>query len=473
MHTRAGSLFPKAFHQWDLDGKVLNGDTIAYIEVSNNLVTSSVQPLKRRTKIWGKLTFGNRWQNLLTSSVAWWQERSQTQRVAVFSGLLMLVLFVCGTILYKWQYPEISWQEAINVSIVLSVGGYDNLFGNLKIDFPIPWWLHLFSFGLTVAGTVFVGILYAILTERVLASKFQFSKRRPRVPKADHVVLVGLGRVGQRVAKLLQELKQPLVAIHSTEVDSDILPDVPLVVGNIKQALNQVNINTAKSIIAVTDDEVANLEIALRVNSENPGANLVIRTFDPTFSENIASLLPFARVMGAYALSAEVFVAAAFGENILSLFRLNSQTTLVAEYCITGGDSLDGKLLAEVAYGYGVVPIMYQKATGDPAKFMPSDDIRLAPNDKLVVLATIDELQKVERGIISQKNCFIKIEKTLTKDAEFDGAAVIVRISGCDMATARNTMSQLPQTLPCPLYKHQAQRLVSELGKAQVVARVN
>ncbi len=57
------------------------------------------------------------------------------------------------------------------------------------------------------------------------------------------------------------------------------------------------------------DDEVANLEIALRVHAENPGANLVIRTSDPRFSENIASLLPFARVMGAYALSAEAFVA--------------------------------------------------------------------------------------------------------------------------------------------------------------------
>jgi Trk K+ transport system NAD-binding subunit len=472
-HVRAGHPMPKAFYQWELDAKVLNGDTVAYIEVTDNLVARSVQPLKRRTKIWRKLSASTRWQNLLASSVQWWQERSQTHRVAVFSGLFIAALFLCGTILYKLQYPNISWQDAINVSIVLSIGGYDNLFGQLKIPFAVPWWLHLFSISLTVAGTVFVGILYAILTERVLASKFQFSKRRPSVPKADHVVLVGLGRVGQRVATLLQELKQPLVAVHATEVEFEILPDVPLVVGNIKQALNKVNITTAKSIIAVTDDEVANLEIALRVNSENPGANLVIRTFDPRFSENIASLLPFARVMGAYALSAEAFVAAAFGENILSLFRLNNQTTLVAEYCIKAGDTLNSKLLSEVAYGYGVVPILYQKAIGDPAKFMPSDDIQLAPDDKLIVLATIDELQKIERGIILPKNWSVRVEKTLSVDAAFDGAAVIMRISGCDMATARSVMSQLPQTLPCPLYKHQAQRLVNELSKAQVMAHVS
>ncbi|MBF2064919.1 MAG: NAD-binding protein [Calothrix sp. C42_A2020_038] len=473
-HMRAGYPQPKAFYQWELDAKVLHADTVAYIEVTDNQVAHSAQAnIISRTKIWRKLAAMTQWRNLLVSSSQWWQERSQTQRVAVFSGLFIASLLLCGTILYKFQYPQISWHDAINVSIVLSIGGYDNLFGHLQIPFPVPWWLHLFSISLTVGGTVFVGILYAILTERVLTSKFQFTKRRPVVPKADHVVLVGIGRVGQRVAKLLQELKQPLVAVNATQLDSEILPDIPLVIGNIKQALNKVNINTARSIVAVTDDEVANLEVALRVYSENPSANLVIRTFDPRFSENIAQLLPFARVMGAYALSAEAFVAAAFGENILSLFRLNDQTTLVAEYKIKTDDTLNNKLLAEVAYGYGVVPIMYQKATGDPVKFMPSDDIRLAVDDKLVILATIEELQKIEHGIIGHKNWLVRIEKSVSNDATFDGAAIISRISGCDMVTARTTMSQLPQTLQYPLYKHQAQRLVNELSKAQVVARVN
>lgn len=128
----------------------------------------------------------------------------------------------------------------------------------MNLSFQIPWWLHLFSLSLTVAGTIFIGILYAIMTERVLSAKFHFSRRRALIPKSDHVVLVGLGRVGQRVAKILQELKQPLVAVHATEVDTETLSGVPLVIGNIKQALNKVNITTSKSIIAVTDDEVAN-----------------------------------------------------------------------------------------------------------------------------------------------------------------------------------------------------------------------
>lgn len=471
-HTRAGKPLPKAFYQWQPDARILPGDIIAYIEAKENLVTHSARPVKSIRQFWVTVITEIKWQNLQQRLRQLWEESSQTRRVAFVGGVFMVSLFLCGTLLYKLQYPNISWQNALNVALVLSLGGYDNLFGELQLSFAIPWWLHLFSISLTVAGTIFVGILYAIMTERVLAARFQFSRRRPPVPKADHVVLIGLGRVGQRVAQLLQELKQPLVGVHLTELEPGVLSQMPLMVGNIRNALSRVNITTAKSVIIVTDDEVANLEIGLRAHAANPTANLVIRTFDPRFSENVARLLPYARVLGAYALAAEAFAAAAFGENILNLFSLNKQTTLVTEYQIETDDTLNGKLLAEIAYGYGVVPILHAKVGHQSPKFMPSDDIKLAVGDRLVVLATIEGLQRVERGTITTGQWFVRVEKANSSQAAFEGAAVISRVSGCDMQLARTLMNQLPATLQHPLYKHQAHRLVSELSKSQVIAHI-
>ncbi|MBC6432428.1 hypothetical protein FM036_17365 [Nostoc sp. HG1] len=48
----------------------------------------------------------------------------------------------------------------------------------------------------------------------------------------------------------------------------------------------------------------------------------------------------------------------------------------------------------------------------------------------------------------------------------------IVLITGCSLGTARQWMNNLPGVLPIPLYKHQAQRLVRELTKIQVLANV-
>lgn len=105
---------------------------------------------------------------------------------------------------------------------------------------------------------------------------------------------------------------------------------------------------------------------------------------------------------------------------------------------------------------------------------MPSDDTRLAVSDRLVVLATSNGLRHIEHGIvgITPKNWRVIVDKALTKEAVFEGANAITRIAGSSLKVARDLMKNLPATLPSPLYKHQAQRLVRELNKAQVTARV-
>ncbi|MGV0023922.1 NAD-binding protein [Phormidesmis priestleyi] len=471
-HTRSADTPAKGFHQWEPDARIREGDTVVYIEAIAEKMIPGMQPSQRRSRMkeWRDRL---NWRTLKPFLQQSWADIQQTptQQVALLSGITMFGLFLLGALLYKLQYPDLNLQDALNVSLVLILGGYDNLFGQLRLSFPVPVWLHLFSVGLTVIGTVFVGILYALLTERVLVSRFQFLKRRPPVPKADHVVLVGFGRVGQRVAKLLQDLKQPLLGIHSAALETSVLPQMPLIVGNLTTTLNRANLTTAKSIIAVTDDEVTNLEIGLMAYAANPTLNLVIRTFDPLFSDNVARLLPHARVLGAYALAAEAFVAAAFGENVINLFRLNNQTMLVTEYRVEADDTLTGLLLAEVAYGYEVVPILHQKRMQEFAKLMP-DDTRLEAGDRLIILATLDGLQRIERRALKPRQWFVQVEKAFSSEAVFDGGAAIARISGCEIGLARSRMSHLPGLFDYPLYKHQAQRLVSELSKAQVLAHL-
>ncbi|MGA7936043.1 MAG: NAD-binding protein [Kovacikia sp.] len=471
-HTTGAPSLSNSFYQWEPDARIQAGDTLVYIETTERLSSLSV-PLRVESRRFQRIFHILLWHNLKPILKQFWRDSNQTQKVAILSSGIMLSLFLCGTAFYKLQYADLSLKEALNLAIVLILGGFDNLFGGgLTLSFPIPWWLYLFSLTMTVAGTIFIGILYAMLTERVLAARFQFMRRRPSVPKGAHVVLVGLGRVGQEVAKLMQELRHPLVGVHSTSLDADILPQVPLISGRIREGLHRANLATAKSVIVTTDDEVANLEIGLMARMANPRCNLVLRTLDPQFGENVARLLPDARVLIAYALAAEAFVGAAFGENILNLFHLNDRTILVTEYQIETGDTLNGWLLAEIAYGYGVVPILHQKQNYRFSRLMPSDDVRLQVGDRLVVLATIEGLQRVEQGRTFDRCWLVRVEKALSQEASFEGATTIARISSCDLSVARSVMAQPPATLAQPLYKHQALRLVRELNKIQVKAHL-
>lgn len=478
-HTPNSSRVVTGFHQWEPNARVQGGDTLVYVEVTEESLSRSEKPVtetkRERRPIWQDIVQGCNWRNLKRRLDQFWQStyQRQVQRVAIVSGIGVLILWLLGTLLYLLNYPKMSIANAFYTTAILLLGGFGDLYGGFDLQIPVPWWLQLVSLGLGLAGTAFVGVLYALLTEMLLSARFQFSQRRPPVPQQDHVVVIGLGRVGQGVAAMLQEFKQSVVGITNTELDPNILPELPVITRNFAEALKMANLNTAKSVLVATDDEMLNLEVGLMAHAANPAGGLVIRTFEEGLSKNLAQLLPDAQVLCAYALAAEAFAGAAFGENIDNLFRLDNQTILVTEYKIEIGDTLNGLLLAEVAYGYGVVPMLYQKGQETPT-FMPSDDIRLGIGDRMVVLATSIGLRRVEEGFksILPKRWRVLVEKAMNPEAIFEGANAIARISACDLSTARALMHNLPRVLEVPLYKHQAQRLVRSLKQAQVRARL-
>ncbi|WP_348982778.1 potassium channel family protein [Brasilonema octagenarum] len=487
-HTSGATSLSKAFHEWEPDTRLMPGDTIVYIE--------TIKPTSTNSKKLVRNTWYNPWHLLTTLKHLNWltikqqfitflrkSDENRFKQLGIICGVIVSFLLLLGTVLYQLSYPQISLIDAFFTSMMLLLGGFGDLFGGFNFTLPVPFWLRFISLGMTITGTILVGIFYSFLTERLLAARFQLNKRRPPVPQKDHVVVVGLGRMGQGIVEILQEFNQPLVGITlNTDFDMTILPEMPLITGSLKRSLSKANLQTAKSVVVVTDDEMLNLEVSLMAYDANPESNLVIRTTGLSLSDNLAELLPNAQVLCVYAVVAEAFAGAAFGENIINLFRVDHKTILVTEYQIEAGDTLNGLLLSEVAYGYGVIPILYQKETEMP-KLMPSEDISLVVGDsfaaarsadRMVVLATSDGLQRIEQGsaIATSKTWQVHITKALTEEAQFEGANVLVRISGCSLNTARTVMKNLPETLHVPLYKHQAQRLIIELAKAQVTAHL-
>lgn len=397
-------------------------------------------------------------------------ESNQIQRVAIICFVTVICLWGIGTLLFSLYFPEISLIDAFYAVAILLLGGFGDLFGELSSNIRIPWWLRLFSFGLTLAGTAFIGVIYALLIEKLLSWRLRFTESSSPLPKKEHIIIIGLGRVGKRVALLLQELRQYVVGLAG-DFDCQI-NHIPIIEGNYLSSLNKSYLNSAKSVVAVTNNELENLELSLFAHSINPDCRLVIRTYEQRFSDRVAQLFPYAHVLCAAAISAEAFVAAAFGENVLSLFRIEQETILVTEFTIETNDTLNGLILADVAYGYGVVPIFHKRPEESLPTYMPSDDLELRNGDRLFVLATIDSLQRVESSQLRQPSCYIYINKVFTKEALFNGANELSRVSGCDLKTARESMNHIPGKFPIPMYVHQAHRLVKRLKSLRILAHL-
>ncbi|GAB4233337.1 MAG: potassium channel protein [Stanieria sp.] len=471
IHYRPNSLLTQSSSlHWLPDAMVDYGDTLIYLEVIEKFSPHFLGKVPKKKQFPGNFQLFHP-QQLFQQIISFVLSLSIRKVAFAYSAVVFLLLLI-GTIVFHWYYPKINFGSAFFATATLLLGGYGDLFGEITDDTEIPWSIKLFSLGLTIAGTVFVGVLYAVLTEALLSSRFEFAKPRFPLPQNNHVVMIGLGRVGQQVINLLQQFQQTVIGItFKPPIQSQY--SIPILYGNIQETLSQANLTQAKSVVIVTDDEVLNLEVALMVRTINPLLHLVIRTSGNRSGQHLTKLLPNIQAIGVNRVAAEVFAGAAFGENILSVFRLNQQTILVTEYQIETGDTLNGLLLGDVTYGYDIIPIFYQRSAHS-SMFLPSDELKLAIGDRLIILATIEGLRRIEQGQIDLTNkCWqVKIIQALTSDAIFEGANLISRITGCSLTLARQTMKNLPQILPLFLYQPQAQKLVKELQKTLVKATI-
>ncbi|MCA6598049.1 MAG: NAD-binding protein [Pseudanabaena sp. M090S1SP1A06QC] len=476
----------RLFFQWQPNQFVQVGDKVAIIEyVEHNFASNflekvnsyseldnshftTIQKIHQSVKrlIHPSLLISickSKWKKLFT-----WIQAKRSRSLVLWGMITATVLLgLSSTVLYL-NVPNISLQKSISTSVILLLGGYGDVFGGLVGEDQVPLWIMLFCITITLISLLFVLGVIGLIADSILSSKFEFFKRSLPLPTRDHIILIGFGRLGQRIADLLFKLQIPLVIVSERAYDCDLADKVPWLTGNIIEELSKINLAQAKSILTVTDDQMLNLEVALlardAAKKANREINLAIRTYDHYFSENLVELLPQSQSFCAYALSAEAFAGAAFGENMLSLFRLNQRTVLVAEYLISENDTLVGKNLSQIAYGYTVVPIYLKtsepKVNGVSEFFMPSDDDVMKAGDRLTVLASISGLRRIELGNLhTPKQWQLRAKPPLNSSVLLDAGNQLKNISGCDLELARRFMQKLPAAIELPMYDTQAYRL--------------
>jgi len=455
------------FHRWQPYVQVSPGDRIAYIELEKAPETA---PKRNRFVLLA--------QDLSDIRLDWRRKivklrqtsEQSLSRVATIAFATAIILWAIATLLLKITIKDLSWTRAISAGATLLLGGYGDVFGGLGPT-KAPGWVMLTCLLITVTSLLVVLGIFGLLAERLLNSRYDFLQKQPRLPRSNHVVVVGLGRIGRKVTRLLVGLNQSVVAV-SEEPHPELFGQLPLLVGDIIKELPAANLATAKSVIAVTDDQMLNLEIALLATEStlvrDRTFSPVVRTRNQEFSQNLAALMPDAQAFCPYALSAEAFAGAAFGENILGLFRLSGQTILIAEYTISWGDTLAGHQLAKIAYGYGVVPIL--RETEDPQGrpctiILPTDEQRLEVGDRLFLLSSINGLRRIERGEMTPPRRWqLSADRPATPESLSHTVQLLSQLADCAIEEVQQFAQSAPaKTLEVNLYDYQAAHIIQKL----------
>ncbi len=214
----------------------------------------------------------------------------------------------------------------------------------------------------------------------------------------NHIVLVGLGHLGYRVAQHLNEMGKNVVVIELQADTHTVVAARAMGITVIEEdarnasALEGANIRSAQTIILASQNDAMNLQIALKARSLNPTIQVVIRIFDEDFAHALQDQFGFV-ALSATEMAAPVFAAAAAGADVTNPISIEGQQLSLARLTIASTSTLAHKTVGFVEDNYHLNVILLRH--DHSSEMHPTDSVLLNTGDTLAVLGGPEELSKL------------------------------------------------------------------------------
>jgi voltage-gated potassium channel len=201
-----------------------------------------------------------------------------------------------------------------------------------------------------------------------------------------HVVICGAGRVGYRVATQLLSLGHEIVVVEKREDAAfvGVLRDlkVPVLIDDIRSptCLSRTNVRNASAIVAATDDDLVNLNVALDARKENEKIRVVIRLFDDDLVAKVRHTFK-AEALSSSALAAPAMALSALDPRIVHSFQLGGCLMVVSTFI--AGRALAGLTVAELHDRYAAISLSLKR--GGQEQVSPPGATAITAGDSLTV----------------------------------------------------------------------------------------
>src|SRR3954447_24343805 len=305
--------------------------------------------------------------------------------LSVFAGLV----FFGGLALHHlYRHEHVPFPKACYAVFLM-------IFLESGLDFPDEWYLQPLFFLLPIVGLGAVADSVVRLAFLMFTKKQQLPEWQRMVASLyrNHVVVVGVGKVGYQIIRGLLELRETVVAIDMADralLREDVFDlGVPIIQGNARNAktLEQAGVKVASAVILATSDDLTNLDAGLTARDLNPGARIVLRLFDESLAVKVAGAFTLPAISTAQ-VAAPAFLAAATGRKVYHEFRLADQPLHLTDMTILPAGELVGMSVGVIQSANRDNIVMHQGPSG--VNVNPGHEIVLGPGDSILVIAPMD-----------------------------------------------------------------------------------
>jgi Trk K+ transport system NAD-binding subunit len=316
-------------------------------------------------------------------------------------SLLLFVLIVIGggSLLHLfYTHPESGQQPDFSRALYAA---FSMIFFDIQLPFPEQTALQALYFLIPILGLAAVadGVLRfsgALLSKQARGQKWQIAMASTY---KNHVIVCGLGKVGYRVILELLKFGREVVAIEANPegrfVEKVKELGVPIILADARRSENtrKAGVETAQAIIPCTDNELANLDIALDAHEINPKINVVMRMFDSDLARRVEKGFGIQTAFSTSALSAPIFASAAMGLNVRHSFYVGDDLLHLGEIEIQPGAALTQWDVARLERELDLSVVCLQ--SDSCPNLHPDDAQKLEANTLILVLTTLETLRKV------------------------------------------------------------------------------
>lgn len=207
----------------------------------------------------------------------------------------------------------------------------------------------------------------------------------------NHVIVLGIGHVGLRVARSLVRMGFEVVGIEQKlkpEVEDELSAlGVPTIIadGRLLSTLEKAGLRAARALVICTADDFINLEIVMRVRDIQPDIRIVVRMWDNQFAKQLNRFMGVEAVLSASDLAAPAFAGAAVGIEITQTLTIHGVEYSMIKLQVAAGSFMDGATVDDLQT-QNEMDIVLHERDGE-VDVHPNHDTRVQAGDTVVIFA--------------------------------------------------------------------------------------
>lgn len=169
-----------------------------------------------------------------------------------------------------------------------------------------------------------------------------------------HMILCGLGTVGFRVLEELTRVGEQVFVIERNpdgpflQQARELGAEVAIGDARADNFLRSMNIEHARAVIVATDDDLANLEIAMDVRELRADVPIILRLYDQRLAQKVKGVLGVQVSVSTSKLAAPLFAAAALDTGVVGTHRVGDEVLVVIELDVAAGGAFAGKTVGDI-----------------------------------------------------------------------------------------------------------------------------